>query len=41
MKRTLTALLALVMIISALCLTSCGKDDGAPDGMHHKVFGRV
>ena len=33
MKRTLTALLALVMIISALCLTSCGKDDGAPDGM--------
>ena len=33
MKRTLTALLALIMIISALCLTSCGKDDGAPDGM--------
>lgn len=33
MKRILTALLALVMIICTLSLTACGKDDGAPDGM--------
>lgn len=34
MKRTLAALLALVMIIFAtLSLTSCSNKDGAPDGM--------
>lgn len=33
MKRTLAALLALIMIISTLCLTSCGKDDDVPEGM--------
>ena len=33
MKRILSALFVLIMIISALSLTSCGNDDGAPDGM--------
>ena len=33
MKRTLAALLALIMIICALLLTSCKKNDGIPDGM--------
>lgn len=33
MKKTVSALLALIMIISILTLSSCGKDDGAPDGM--------
>ena len=33
MKRILTAFLALVMFFSVIGLTSCGKNDGAPDGM--------
>ena len=33
MKRILAALLALIAIFSTLALTSCGKNDGAPDGM--------
>ena len=33
MKRILAALLALIATFSTLALTSCGKNDGAPDGM--------
>lgn len=34
MKRILASFLALVMMICAsLCITSCSKNDGAPDGM--------
>ena len=33
MKRILTALLALVMIINLFAMTSCSGSDGAPDGM--------
>ena len=33
MKRIISALLVLVIMICSLGLTSCGKSDGAPDGM--------
>ena len=33
MKRILTALLALVMIVNLFAMTSCSGGDGAPDGM--------
>ena len=33
MKRIISALLVLVIMICSLGLTSCGKNDGAPDGM--------
>lgn len=33
MKRILAAILALITLFTTLALTSCGKDDGAPEGM--------
>lgn len=33
MKRIACALLALILLFAAFSMTSCGKDDGAPEGM--------
>lgn len=36
MKRLLTAILAILMLLTAVfCLSSCAKDDGTPDGMQN------